>query len=514
MGKDEGDGNGAVIKGRMNRVRDERNGIECADDLLEIGDTMGIRGQTHAKLQLHRENEDSGVKGRDSICRNYALWSIDSDSITFWESLDVEASRASIRHGGKCVGYGPGKTEKLNEYKKTQLSQIAATGAALEFSGQSRTADPNPKQRASVKQKEDAKAVKEESKARKLAKAEAEAEAAAEEEEARNRNELDECGRCGRCFLSKGWFLRHRRKWCRNKKEWRESRRKVRDVAKRLGASDALLLQKYQERIKKLGTEVVILKAPQLADAAIGVELEESAAGCFTVSGVSGLALNSAGIAEGMVAVEYKHESAPTAALVTNEGDLAGKLSAGKEISITFHHPVPIPYHGSARYGAHKRVTFKMHPEQKRWLEANVFFAGMQRMRPVVAFRAMKATFCNTMRTDTMTPMWLEKDQIAKWISDQNKEEKQRRRNNKKSTDAAGKGAKRKAKAVPPAKKKQKATSSDEDDADDEDDSGMDEEEEEEENDYMDEEEEEEESVSDDMDEEEQEEESDDMGEE
>ena len=388
----------------------------------------------------------------------------------------------------------------------------AATGAALEFSGQSRTADPNPKQRASVKQKEDAKAAKEESKARKLAKAEAEAEAAAEEEEARNRNELDECGRCGRCFLSKGWFLRHRRKWCRDKKKWRESRRKVRDVAKRLETSDALLLQEYQERIKKLGTEVVILKAPQLADAAIGVELEESAAGCFTVSGVSGLALNSATIAEGMVPVEYKHESAPTAELVTNGGDLAGKLSAGKEISITFHHPVPIPYHGSARYGAHKRVTFKMHPEQERWLEANVFFAGMQRMRPVVAFRAMKATFCNTMRTDTMTPMWLEKDQIAKWISDQNKEEKQRRRNNKKSTDAAGKGTKRKAKAVPPAKKKQKATSSDEDDADDEDDSGMDEEEEEEENDYMDEEEEEEES--DDMDEEEQEEENDDMDEE
>ena len=195
-------------------------------------------------------------------------------------------------------------------------------------------------------------------------------------------------------------------------------------MAKRLEVSDALLLQEYQERIKKLGTEVVILKAPQLADAAIGVELEESAAGCFTVSGVSGLALNSAKIAEGMVPVEYKHASAPTAELVTNGGDLAGKLSAGKEISITFHHPVPIPYHGSARYGAHKRVTFKMHPEQKRWLEANVFFAGMQRMRPVVAFRAMKATFCNTMRTDTKTPMWLQKDQIAKWISDQNKEEK------------------------------------------------------------------------------------------
>ena len=118
----------------------------------------------------------------------------------------MEASRASIKRGGKCVGYGPGKTEELNEYKKTQLSQIVATGAALEFSGQSRTADPNPKQRASVKQKEDAKAVKEESKARKLAKAEAEAEAAAEEEEARNRNELDECGRCGRCFLTTSSF--------------------------------------------------------------------------------------------------------------------------------------------------------------------------------------------------------------------------------------------------------------------------------------------------------------------
>ena len=43
MGKDEGDGNGAVIKGKIRRVRDESNGIEHAEDLLQIGHNMGIK---------------------------------------------------------------------------------------------------------------------------------------------------------------------------------------------------------------------------------------------------------------------------------------------------------------------------------------------------------------------------------------------------------------------------------------------------------------------------------------
>ena len=54
MGKDEGDGNGAVIKGKIRRVRDESNGIEHAEDPLPIRHNMGISGQTHALLYNDR----------------------------------------------------------------------------------------------------------------------------------------------------------------------------------------------------------------------------------------------------------------------------------------------------------------------------------------------------------------------------------------------------------------------------------------------------------------------------
>jgi len=40
----------------------------------------------------------------------------------------------------------------------------------------------------------------------------------------------------------------------------------------------------------------------------------------------------------------------------------------------------------------------------------------------------MKAAFTNELRTDTSTPMWLEKAQISTWLADQHKTEKDRRK--------------------------------------------------------------------------------------
>jgi hypothetical protein len=153
MGKDEGDGNGAVIKGRIRRVRDEGNGIEEAADLLDIGASTGIAGQTHATLNIDRSNEDGGVGGRKPFCRNYALWTIDDTHITFWESVNIEASRASIKAGGSAVGFGPGVRQALSEFDEKQRTQIAPTGATLTHADGSGSAAPNVRQRASRDEK-------------------------------------------------------------------------------------------------------------------------------------------------------------------------------------------------------------------------------------------------------------------------------------------------------------------------------------------------------------------------
>jgi hypothetical protein len=73
---------------------------------------------------------------------------------------------------------------------------------------------------------------------------------------------------------------------------------------------------------------------------------------------------------------------------------LSGQLAAGESIEVTLQlPPVPIPFHGSARYGAHKNVTFSMHPQQLQWLQEPAFRGGMQRLRPATAFGVMKSDF-------------------------------------------------------------------------------------------------------------------------
>jgi hypothetical protein len=69
-----------------------------------------------------------------------------------------------------------------------------------------------------------------------------------------------------------------------------------------------------------------------------------------------------------------------------------------------------------------------MHPLQEKWLEEHVFKDGLERMRPSEAWKAMKAFFSGKIREETMTPMWLEKEQISKWLAGKKAEEKTRRK--------------------------------------------------------------------------------------
>ena len=109
----------------------------------------------------------------------------------------------------------------------------------------------------------------------------------------------------------------------------------------------------------------------------------------------------------------------------------------------------PISYHGSARQGICMNTKFTMHAEQLRWLEANVFKDGLALLRPVDAWAGMKSHFSDMIRVATMTPMWLEKDQIGDWLASKKSAEKTRRKQSKQSVVAASLPVDPKRKAVP-----------------------------------------------------------------
>ena len=433
MGKDEGDANDAVIKGMMSRKRDSGSGIESANDIRAMTTEFGVSGQTHAKLKVNRSMEDSGISGRDPLSRNYGMWTVDDEYIIFWESLDAKASKETLLSTGRAVGYGPGERMSIKEFNKTQRTQVMPTGAALEMQDGTSTASPNPRQRASKEEKREAKAIGEASKANsENAVVEKAAAAVAKVEEGFARD-VNQCARCGQCFLATGWYNRHLARWCPMRKMAEAKRRRQRHVPAMLLTADGLAVAERIARVQALCEVKVVLKAPMGGGAkAIGISLEVDYAGCFIVSTLSGLGEGAATIEEGYVVLDIGGASP------TDTDELLKELPAGATLTVTFRRPEPeIPFHGSARKGIHKQTRFKMLPEQEAWLREYVFKDGRPHMRASEAWKAMKAKYSGKMRADTSTPAWLDKDQIATWLASQVKKEKDIRKDKQRKEDEA-----------------------------------------------------------------------------
>ena len=255
--------------------------------------------------------------------------------------------------------------------------------------------------------------------------------------ESQYRHEIDVCPRCSTRFLTAGGFSRHYAAGCRSytTNEVRERRRRERSVALRLATLDELFTAQHNQRIQDLATVKVKLTAPKDRAAPIGIVLEEQKQGdksAFVVSSVAGLALESARVQAGYFIVQIGDGSA-----AISGGSLSGHLPAGGKLDVTFRRPRPaIQLHGSARETIHKEPRFVLHEQQEAYLNDMVLAPlqrGEQPMRPISVFYAMKSTFGNKIREDTRTPMWLEKEQISKWIAEQKKEEKQKRQEQKRA---------------------------------------------------------------------------------
>ena len=462
MGKDEGDGNGAVNKRQLAAMRDGPDGrsFMCAADYTSASKSLTTSGQNYGELVLDRSSSVQ-VVGRKSFPRHYHLYTINDDTgLTFWEYLDPTASATSIAAGGGAVGYGVGIKEAMADFDENRRSQAEReTGAGLSIGNWSA-----PRGRSSNVQKRGIEVEQAAKAEAKKTKREAAAAAAQEEAESQYRNDVDVCQICHTRFLSAGGLAKHRSRGCgkRTTVIEKEKRKARRSVLRRLEAMDDLAIEVNKQRIERLAEVTVTLSAPRTTAAAVGIEVEEEEeGGSLVITAVSGLALDSGLVGETFV-VESVGGRAPASA-----GSIPSELAAGESATFVFRRPLPpIPFHGSARETIHKEPRFVMPPEVVEWLKEHAYDhkEGREKMRPYTAWASQDAKFRNCLRKDTKTPVALERNQVGKWLSEQNKAEKNRRRMQRAlSGSSSSKKAAKAPKKSATKKRKKGATEEDED---------------------------------------------------
>jgi len=138
------------------------------------------------------------------------------------------------------------------------------------------------------------------------------------------------------------------------------------------------------------------------------------------VAGVTSLAEASAQIAAGFVVLGLERGGG-IVCTSRSTSCFYGRLAGGEFIIVMLRHPlVLIPYHSSARTAP---PSFRFRAPQKRDLQnecSTAAVAGGQRFQGEAAAPSCctstggdESCFQGKMRVDTMTPLWLDKDQIA-----------------------------------------------------------------------------------------------------
>ena len=384
-----------VKRGFYNRWN-QGESLETAVELCRVASTMGMPGHTFAVLHLDRALDDTGVKGRVSIpeISKYSMWTVDEEgTLTFFESLDHEASRVSMLEKGRATGMGMGLEIKLDDFdaKHRKHTQNTEASLAVAEGGQA-----PPKAHFSAVQKQVMAAAKAGRLAEQRKRRDRRLAAQIEIKNAQYDQAAFQCPKCAQTFLLASHFRQHKTKDCIDKAELAKERLRTRDVSTMLALSAEAHAEGYRERIANLRTVVVELKVTG-SNGNIGIELEDSSDhGIIVVKSlpVSGLAFRSAQIQAGWILDAARTETKGTVTAVDNEAELIIStiditstcfdefklMTPSQTLVLTFRLPAPdIPLHGIARKGLHKGVQFKFHEEQLAWLGAEVFADGSRR---------------------------------------------------------------------------------------------------------------------------------------
>jgi hypothetical protein len=122
-GKDWIDANSALVKCQMRRQRNKGFFQQNAFQYFKSAEEHVIIGNTNCVIEIDASKDKKvtiNKMGKKRVCvpgiRNFALFNVTADTITFWEYLDYLASEASMETGGPAVGYGRGMVMKLTEF--------------------------------------------------------------------------------------------------------------------------------------------------------------------------------------------------------------------------------------------------------------------------------------------------------------------------------------------------------------------------------------------------------------
>ena len=208
--------------------------------------------------------------------------------MTFFESLDHEASRVSMLEKGRATGMGTGLEIKLDDFNANHRKHTQNTEASLAVAegGQA-----PPKAHFSAEQKQVMAAEKAGRLADQRKRRDRRLAAQIEIKNAQFDQAAFQCPKCAQTFLLASHFRHHKRKDCINKVELAKERLRTRDVSTMLALSAEAHAENYRERIANLRTVVVKLKLNG-SNGNIGIELEESSDHGIVVKSlpVSGLA--------------------------------------------------------------------------------------------------------------------------------------------------------------------------------------------------------------------------------
>ena len=455
-GKGRCDADDADVKRGFYNRWNQGESLETAVELCRVASTMGLPGHTFAVLHLDRSLDETGVKGRVSIpeISKYSMWTVDEEgTLTFFESLDHEASRVSMLEKGRATGMGTGLEIKLDDFNAKHRKHTQNTKASLAVADGGQAA---PKPHFSIAQKQTMAAAKADRSAEQRQRRDRRLAAQIEIKKSQYEQAAFQCPKCAQTFLLASHFRHHKKKDCINKVELAKERLRTRDVSTMLALSAEAHAENYRQRIANLRTVVVKLKLNG-SNGNIGIELEESPDHGTVVKSldVRGLAFQSAQIQAGWILEAARTETKGTVAAVDGEGELVIStiditstcfnelklMTPSQTLVITFRLPAPdIPLHGIARKGLHKGVQFKFHEEQLAWLRTEVFADGKEKMRDKQAYETMRAHFDTRVRTDVLGPMWAPREQLGKWLADQKKIAKAARKAKKASHGIEGEG--------------------------------------------------------------------------
>ena len=218
------------------------------------------------------------------------------------------------------------------------------------------------------------------------------------------------CSNCPKSFLTRNGLDEHERSGtCTRAAESKAVRHVARSAVEQLRTTD--LAMRASDATRASATSLVTVK---FGSTDLGISVDDRLRVVVITPG--GAADRSMRIDRGFQIVRVDGADASAATIVAS---VAAAISSAGTVDVLFRRSRPqLPRHGTARRALYRTAQTTFTPEQKSWLETEVFHNQRQRVRDRRAYIMMREQFRDRVGNDGK-PLWLEQSQIASWISRQ-----------------------------------------------------------------------------------------------